>query len=293
MTKVKTNSTVAWVDIESGEEYKLKIVPRSVEYQPVWTGERGRGKKFAYSEKIKLGDEDTIAPDSPIVKNSLGKTLGDIIEVNVDGTTYKYKIIDIDGETLLPSENIIKPDDGEPNLFGNIKSESEKLDVAKRYIESLISGTNPITGEILAAEDAVNEKNILESLKYILNILTSEHEKIVTEDNTKDNVRLSIIDNLRNFTYSEEGISTSKIVSGINRLIGRIDIVDYNKIINWLIKKEFLVVVKINGYSVKMPTPQGVSIGIYAEARKDYVATLYNKDAQRYIVDHITDILYD
>jgi len=220
MTKVKINSVVVWIDIESGDKYMLKIVPRSVEYKPVWTGERGRGKKFAYSEKIKLGDEDTIDPDSPMAKNSLGKTLGDIIEISVDGTTYKYKIIGIDGETIVAPEKYIQFDGDKPNSFKNIKSESEKLEVAKRYIESFINGINPVTGEILACDNAVKEKDILEAFKYILDILVARQEKSIKEDGAKDDVRLSIIDNLRGFEYSEAGISLNGIVARVNKMIG-------------------------------------------------------------------------
>jgi len=49
--------------------------------------------------------------------------------------------------------------------------------------------------------------------------------------------------------------------------------------------------VEINGKWIKIPTSLGVGVGIYVEARKDYVVTLYNKEAQRYIVDRLIDIL--
>lgn len=247
MTKVKINSTVTWVDIKTGEADTYTIVPRSVEYSPVWTGERGRGKKFAYAEKIKLGEEGTIDPEAPLAKYSIGKTLGDIVTVNVDGNISRYKIVSIDGETQAISDNAAP---------------------AAAY-----SATHD-------APKPFNEKE-------------SERKKTPDYNRRSNGVKFSLADRLKNFEYSESGVSLSIIVKKINTLIEKDFKVDYKIISDWLIKQNAIKVVKIDGIYVKMPTPLGVRIGIYAEAREDYVATLYNKEAQKYIIDHIADISAD
>jgi len=243
MVKVKIYSTVTWTDVKTSEQFTYKIVPRSMEYTPIWTGERGRSKKISYAEKIKLGEEGTINPEAPLAKCSLGKTPGDIITINVNGDIYQYKIVSVN-------------DSGLPYPAITSTAENQKNDGSRT--------------ELYNDDGAEN--------------------KIVTSKELIDNRTAFGIEST-GFQYSEQALSLTVIAQRINKLIAPKARIGYGTIVNWLIKQKAVKIVKIDGVDIKMPTPLGISIGIYAEAREDYVATLYNKNAQKYIVEHIVDIL--
>ena len=72
--------------------------------------------------------------------------------------------------------------------------------------------------------------------------------------------------------------------------------VSYKSMTTWLMQQGLLVESEpdIKGRTYKMATAKGNEIGISTEQREredgGYLATLYKRDAQKYLLDHIEEI---
>ena len=97
------------------------------------------------------------------------------------------------------------------------------------------------------------------------------------------------------YDYSDDPISVSEITARIKRLIP-----DENRkklkttdITEWLLSQGMLKVEEVNSKNCKLPTYDGAKLGLSLDRRESksgerYFVTLYNRDAQRFILDHLT-----
>ena len=97
------------------------------------------------------------------------------------------------------------------------------------------------------------------------------------------------------YEYSDDPISVSEITARIKRLIP-----DENRkklkttdITEWLLSQGMLKVEEVNSKNCKLPTYDGAKLGLSLDRRESksgerYFVTLYNRDAQRFILDHLT-----
>lgn len=102
--------------------------------------------------------------------------------------------------------------------------------------------------------------------------------------------------------YSETPLSISFFISRLNdmrRDPSKMDKLPYAEVVNWLVENGYLEIVpslKANGRT-KAPTKKGMAIGISWERRhsntkdEDYMVTLYDITAQRFIVRHLDEII--
>ncbi len=92
---------------------------------------------------------------------------------------------------------------------------------------------------------------------------------------------------------SSEPIKISEFTAAINELSGERGIakISAHKLSEWLVESGYLSQ-QDGGY--KIPTDKGLALGIAAENRTskngDYILNLYNSDAQRFILSHISEI---
>ena len=67
------------------------------------------------------------------------------------------------------------------------------------------------------------------------------------------------------------------------------------QITGWLLKNGYLEMKDFNGKKFRGPSEKGISVGIssneYLGADAEYLVNLYSADAQRFILDHIDDII--
>ena len=97
------------------------------------------------------------------------------------------------------------------------------------------------------------------------------------------------------YGYSDKPISVSEITVRINQLINGEDRkkLKATDITEWLLSQGMLKVEEINGKNCKLPTDDGTKLGMSVERRESktgerYYVTLYNRNAQRFILDHLS-----
>lgn len=179
-------------------------------------------------------------------------------------------------------------------------TELEMINRAKTYIDKLANGVNPLTDEPVSENDIVNNVRISRCFFYISDLLRRFAEGGFPEAAKKGKKQPFIIteEQRKRFEFSETPISVSEIARRFNAAVNTEGAVQmrYSGITFWLIESGLLSVDRReDGREVKLPTAAGMELGISQEVRSgangSYTVVVYNKNAQRYIVDNIDAIL--
>ncbi len=178
-------------------------------------------------------------------------------------------------------------------------TEKEILEQAKRYVDSLANGINPLTDEPIDENDIVNNIRISRCLFYVSGILDKvlRGDKNVISKSKRLKFAISA-EQLEGFQYSEVPLCVTVLADRISDLSTDENMrkLSANKITNWLVKSGFLEKrIEPTGRVKRYVTPAGIEIGLFQEERDSrhgkYLATLYSIDAQRFIIDNIEAIL--
>ena len=178
-------------------------------------------------------------------------------------------------------------------------NELEKIRRAAMYLEKLSMGIDPLTDTEIPENDIVSNLRISRCLAYSAGIL---------KDILKGNGRLKIektpfsitYEQLSKFEYSEAPITISEIARRLNSLTDCLGVkkISYKDISQWLISVNMLEeFTNIDGKTSKYPTDTGMELGIFTEKRKsiqynkEYTVVVYNKNAQKFIVDNVYAIM--
>ena len=180
-------------------------------------------------------------------------------------------------------------------------TELEKIQRAKMYIDKMANGINPITDEQTVDDDTLNNVRVSRCLFYVSDILRQviENGGNVGKQAKSGKQQFSITQKeLSQFTLSITPIPVSEITKRINSLVEDRPItkLKHTSITSFLIESGFLVQTEAgDGHHAKLPTEQGKSIGISTEERigqnGTYRVTVYNTDAQQFILDNIDAVI--
>ena len=183
-------------------------------------------------------------------------------------------------------------------------TELEKMQRAKMYLDKLANGVDPLTERNVPEADLVNNVRISRCLFYVSDILRQVIEnggvvgKAPKSKKPSKHPFAITTEELRRFSSSEKPIPVSEITRRINDLIDPDTMVKlkYTSITTFLLQSGFLMPPENkNGRTTRMPTPQGQAIGISAEEREgaegDYYVTVYNLDAQHFVLDNIDGVI--
>ena len=176
-------------------------------------------------------------------------------------------------------------------------TEIEEIKYAKSVVESLARGVNPLNGEAISDDEVINNVKISRCLFYVVDVLEKlcQGEYLKKEKKSKEPFIIKEGE-LENFDYYDGGIAITDIVKRINDIVGY----DGRKIkrgliIDWLIEDGFIVENEINGRKYKLPNGKGNEAGIYTEERFNdrgsYKVVMYNKSAQRMIIEHLAETI--
>ena len=172
------------------------------------------------------------------------------------------------------------------------------------YLDKLANGIDPISDLPVPDSDCINQVKISRCLFYVSDILCKLIENGGVIEKTTKNKKIKkrhfdiTQDELRNYSCDNSPIPVSEIAQRLNSLVDceSMTKLKYTSITTFLIQCGFLAEVNLdNGKTVKRPTEQGNSIGITLEERMGrngtYHVTLYNVEAQRFILDNIEAIV--
>ena len=179
-------------------------------------------------------------------------------------------------------------------------TELEKIVYAKSFIDKLADGINPVDDTPVPEGDVVNNVRLSRCFFYVPDILRQVIEnKGVCKTRKKKKLPFSITyEKLSKYQFSSYPISVTEIVKHINELVDteNMTALKYSDIVNYLIQIDFLRnEKKADGKHRKVPTEEGMRIGIFTEMRTglngQYMAVLYNREAQQFIIDNMDAIM--
>jgi hypothetical protein len=177
----------------------------------------------------------------------------------------------------------------------------EKLEQAKTYIDALANGIHPITQQPTAETEAINHVAVSRCLFFVSQVLA---EQVARQKNPpalssfqKRPFQLDF-DVRSQYRLSTTPISISEITRRLNQLVNTSEMksLTHQTITEWLVLKGFLTTVtESDGSHKRVPTDDGNQIGITLEYRYGangmYSVTVYNLEAQQFILDNLDDAL--
>ncbi|HOP11091.1 MAG TPA: hypothetical protein PK629_06345 [Oscillospiraceae bacterium] len=193
-------------------------------------------------------------------------------------------------------------------------TELEKLQRAKLYMDKLAEGVDPVTDTEMPDDCILNQVRLSRCFFYVSDVLRRVIENDGAEPENphraekegaaeKPAQRPAVADfeltpeQRKAFIFSDDAASVSNLVAALNALI---DPEHMKKLTNiavtdWLLEAGFLEKVESDGKSHRLPTEQGERIGLSTMSRRgqngEYTMVLYNKEAQRFILDNLEAIM--
>lgn len=185
-------------------------------------------------------------------------------------------------------------------IVRKIMTEKEVMRRAKMYIEKLANGINPLDDTDIPEDEAVNNVKISRCLFYVSDILRQLIEKDDSsskKSSDKENFNISF-DEIQKFRFSDTPIPISEIAKRINELTENENMkkISYKHLNDWLVNIGMLCQqTESDGKLKKLPTATGIEIGITVEVRRsmrgEYTVVVYNRDAQKFIIDNIDSVI--
>ena len=178
-------------------------------------------------------------------------------------------------------------------------TELEIMIHAKTYLDKLANGVNPLTDEVLPDTDIVNQVRISRCLFFVSDVLRQVIEKGGLKKTPKTpQIPFELSEEqIGRFQLFEQPIFVSAIAERINSLVENENMkrLSYRSIATFLEQEGFLIQYSDSqGKTKRAPTDQGKALGISTEVRTsqrgDYTVVLYNKNAQQFILDHLSQI---
>lgn len=174
--------------------------------------------------------------------------------------------------------------------------ETEKIALAKSWVQHLANGINPIDGSELKDDDIVNNVHISRCLFYVADILGKYSERRTKSNVSRHEKFDSSVIQLDNYIYSD-AITISEFARKVKILIPEtMKVVSYKSMVSWLMHKGFIEEVRSenDGRIMKVATEKGNSVGIFTDKRdrngSPYAIIIYNPDAQKYLLEHLSEM---
>lgn len=177
-------------------------------------------------------------------------------------------------------------------------TELETVQRAKMYMDQLAQGIDPISGQELPEDSTLNHVRLTRCFFYVSGVL----EQVIRNGGHVGTVQKT------EFTITPEQLATVqisaypiRITEFANALMQAVDSnavkkLNVTKITNWLLEKGFLAKEATpDGKSRRVPTAAGGNLGMTTQLRQspegEYLAIYYDANAQRFLLDHLYDIL--
>ena len=182
-------------------------------------------------------------------------------------------------------------------------TELEKLERAKRYMEQLAEGFDPLSGQELPGDSALNLVRLSRCFFYVADIL----QQVIGNGGQVGRVVQVSSKHLPPFALTREQRGHIEIVDELlfirkftEKINALIDPAAMKKLKEaafgaWLLEKGFLTEEIHSGNRARVPTAAGREIGISSEFRQTshgaYTALFYNRDAQQFLADNLDEII--
>ncbi len=179
-------------------------------------------------------------------------------------------------------------------------TELETVQRAKMYMDKLAQGIDPISGQELPEDSALNNVRLARCFFYVSGIL----DQVIRNGGQVgaiEKAEFSITpEQLSQAPISPYPILISEFAESLLQVVGSSTMKKPNvvRINNWLETQGFLVKEPTpDGKNRRVPTPAGRDLGMTTQLRQsrdgEYLAIYYDANAQRFLLDHLYTILQD
>ena len=188
------------------------------------------------------------------------------------------------------------------SLHGTViyMTDLEIMQRAKRYLDQLANGVNPLTGQSVPDGEILNNVRISRCLFYVSDILRQviENGGTVSRPRKSSGTRRDFTitpEQLSRFQFSDTPLKITEIVRRLNELSNSEDMKQLQPVnITDYLRESGIMELVDNGHGkqVRLPTEAGYSIGLTADDRvapngQPYTAVFYSRDAQQFIIDNL------
>lgn len=178
-------------------------------------------------------------------------------------------------------------------------TELETLYRAKRYIDKLARGIDPITDKEIGTDSCLNHVRLVRCLFYVSDILQRVIDNGGSVGQPQRKLQFSIQpQQLARISPRNYPIKITEFTKMLYDAAGNPQMKQLNPtvITSWLQEKGFLeCTINAEGKTERIPTAVGRRIGITAQLRRnqyrEYMANYYDSSAQQFLLDHIPEIL--
>ena len=181
-------------------------------------------------------------------------------------------------------------------------TEKEKMLRAKMNMLKLAGGINPIDGTSVAEDSVITNERLKNCFLYIAEVLDNAANGDVqapkpkrTSSRLPFSVDESLLDKI---SVSEEPQAVSQIAKSVNEIMSKDGMkkLQAKAINDWLVSQGYLSnEEEYKGSIRRVPTEKSKEIGIITRQGMGtfgaYTIILYSEQAQRFIIDHLTDIV--
>lgn len=178
-------------------------------------------------------------------------------------------------------------------------TELEKLQRAKMYMEKLAQGIDPVSDMEIPEDSVLNQVQLARCFFYVSDVLGKFLVNGAAFDRRAERPSFSITaEELARVRISQEPIRITRFTEQIYEAVADQERKKLNPpvITNWLLDQGFLVnQVGPEGKQQRIPSSMGLALGLSSQMchgkYRDYLAVYYNAHAQRFILDHLQDML--
>ena len=177
-------------------------------------------------------------------------------------------------------------------------TELEIMQRAKMYMEKLAQGIDPISDQEIPEDSVLNNVRLARCFFYVSGVLDQVIANGGKVASSPKNDFYITEEELRRVNPSQESIRITQFVELIMSVINDPDRkrLKTTTITDWLIEKGFMTKQPAaDGKAKRLPTAMGEQIGLTVKLREGqygtYQAVCYSEDAQRFLLDHLQEIL--
>lgn len=178
----------------------------------------------------------------------------------------------------------------------------EMLEKTKACLEALVNGKNPNDDTEIPEDDKVITLKVVRCLYCAKEAVEIQLEKERKDFKKREKTKYSYLtrEQLASFVPKEEKLSLTKVLGVLKECINDpcAKIPSTSAVSKVLVEMGMLKSQQFYGRETKVATEQGKEIGIVSFKMVnfrgvEYLATLYNKEAQQFVVDNVIPVLLE
>lgn len=178
-------------------------------------------------------------------------------------------------------------------------TELETMQRAKMYMDKLARGIDPITDQEISDDSVLNNVRLARCFFYVSDVLGQVIANGGVIGGQPRTEAFSITpEQLAKVRISQEPVRVTQLVDMISGAVANPGMKKLKTTIitDWLLEKGFLEkLTDPDGKNRRVPTRNGLLIGLSTQVRQgqsgEYHAVFYNADAQRFVLDHLCEMI--